>query len=111
MTVRMVCCWPLWLAVMTAAPAALGGEPMIRDVSLRGLQIGSTTTLVVHGDELGTSPRLLLPFAARRQLKPGSTANQAAFEVGVEDCVPPGYYPLRVVTDAGVSLPIVIAVD
>ena len=86
-------------------------EPAIRNLSLRGLQIGGTTTLVVDGDDLGTAPRLLLPFPAVQQLKPGSTKSQASFDVTLDGNVEAGYYHLRVMTDEGVSAPIVITVD
>jgi hypothetical protein len=94
------------------APAALAAaEPEIRNLDVRGLQIGATTTLVVDGDNLGTAPRLLLPFAAKQTLKPGATANRATFDVALDGIPQPGYYYLRIVTDGGVSLPVVIAVD
>ena len=100
------------LAVCVFAPASLrAGEPTIRNLSVRGLQIDGTTTLIVDGDDLGTAPRLLLPFPANQQLKPGATATQATFDVTLERTVEPGYYHLRVVTDLGVSLPILIGVD
>src|SRR5262249_47088591 len=86
-------------------------EPAIRNLSLRGLQVGGTTTLVVDGDELGTAPRLLLPFAAQATLKPGATKAQATFDVALGADVEPGYHHLRIVTDEGVSAPAVIAVD
>src|SRR5262245_17260332 len=92
------------------APAT-AAEPNIRNVNVRGLQVGGTTTLSVDGDDLGPAPKLMLPFPAKQSLKPGSTDKQATFEVTVDDTAPPGYHHLRVVTDGGVSLPIVIAVD
>ncbi len=102
----------LLLAAFASLPGNLRAtEPSIRNLALRGLQIGGTTTLVVDGDDFGTAPRLLLPFPARQQLKPGSTATQATFDVTLDANVEPGYHHLRIVTDSGVSTPIVIAVD
>lgn len=86
-------------------------EPVIRNITLRGLEIGGTTSLVLDGDELGPSPRLLLPFPAQQTLKPGSTDKRIAFDVALGEDVQAGYHHLRVVTDQGVSLPIVIGVD
>ncbi len=86
-------------------------EPEIRNLNVRGLQVGGTTTLVLDGDDFGTTPRLLLPFAAKQTLKTGSTAKQATFEVTLPDSVIPGYHQLRVVSDSGVSLPVVVGVD
>jgi hypothetical protein len=80
-------------------------------VNVRGLQLGGTITITVDGDDLGKSPRLLLPFPAKQTLKPGSTDKQATFEVEPDGQTPPGYYQLRVVTDGGVSLPVIVGVD
>lgn len=90
---------------------AAAAEPAIRNLNVRGLQIGGTTTVVVDGDDLGAGPKLLLPFAAKQELKAGSTDKQATFEVAPEGEIAPGYYQLRVATEQGVSLPVVIAVD
>ncbi|MGE5193062.1 MAG: hypothetical protein ACM3U2_11230 [Deltaproteobacteria bacterium] len=94
-----------------AARSAVAVEPTLRDISLRGLEVGGTTTLIVDGDDLGTAPRLLLPFAARQKLKPGGTDKRATFDVILATDVIPGYYQLRVMTEGGVSLPAVICVD
>src|SRR5215470_17701953 len=86
-------------------------EPEIRNLNVRGLQIGGTTTLVLDGEALGTTPRLLLPFPATQALKPGTTATRATFDVTLGAEVQPGFYHLRAATADGVSLPVVIGVD
>jgi hypothetical protein len=102
----------LLLTVFASLPATLRAvEPTVRNVSLRGLQIGGTTTVMIDGDDFGPAPRLLLPFTAKQQLKPGSTKVQATFDVTLDGDVEPGYHHLRVVTDDGVSAPVVVAVD
>jgi len=104
-----------WLVLLVfflgTAGTLCAGEPTIRNLNIRGLQIGGTTTLVVDGDELGGTPRLLLPFPARQALKPGATKTQASFDVTLDGNVEAGYHHLRLVTDDGVSAPVVIAVD
>jgi hypothetical protein len=107
-TLRLVLCASvsLWFNAFLSA-----GEPVVRNVNLRGLQVGGATTLVIDGDEFGPAPRLLLPFAAGQQLKKSSTDKQATFDVTLGADVVPGYYHLRVVTDGGVSTPVVLAVD
>jgi hypothetical protein len=112
MRARVVRRWPLLLVLFLGLPANVrGGEPVVRNLSLRGLQIGGGTTLVIDGDDLGAAPRLLLPFAAKWQQQPGGTPNRATFAVTLDGDVEPGYHQLRVVTDDGVSKPEVIAVD
>jgi hypothetical protein len=93
------------------AAFAVAVEPTLRDLNLRGLEIGGTTTLIVDGDDLGTAPRLQLPFAVKQELKPGATDKRATFDVGLPADVVPGYYQLRVVTEGGVTLPVAICVD
>jgi len=82
----------------------------VREVSVRGLQVGGTTTISVTGDDLGKAPQLFFPFAAKQTLKPGNTDKKADFDVELKD-VTPGLHHLRVVTEGGVSLPVVIGVD
>ncbi|MCI0681467.1 MAG: hypothetical protein L0Y71_05125 [Gemmataceae bacterium] len=97
---------------MLALGLPLGAaEPALRNLNVRGLQINGTTTLVCDGDDFGKAPRLLLPFRAKQVLKPGSTDKQATFDVTLSDEVVPGYHHVRIVTDGGVSLPVVVAVD
>ncbi|MFN0054768.1 MAG: hypothetical protein ACKV0T_21560 [Planctomycetales bacterium] len=81
------------------------------NLSVRGLQVGGTTSLIFDGEELGPTARLLLPFPSRQELKPGGTDKRLEFAVSLEGDVPPGYYNLRLVTEGGGSLPIVIGVD
>ncbi|MBI3822371.1 MAG: hypothetical protein HY289_06795 [Planctomycetes bacterium] len=91
--------------------ASFAAEPTIRNLDIRGLRIAGTTTLTIDGDDLGQAPRLLLPFTAKATLKPGGNDKKAAFDVTLGADVVPGYHHLRIVTDGGVSLPVVIGVD
>ena len=100
----------LFVVALIAAPST-AAEPAIRTINLRGLQIGGSTTLVIDGDNLGKAPRLLLPFPARQTLKPAGTDKQATFDVVLSGEVPAGYWNLRVVTEGGVSMPVLIGVD
>ena len=94
----------LWFNSLSCA-----AEPVARNVNVRGLQVGGTTTLTIDGDAFGKEPRLELPFEAQQQLKKGSTDKQAIFDVTLGGRVVPGYYHLRVATDGGISAPIVVA--
>jgi len=104
---RIVLLAAFLLAGTDLLPAA---EPTVRAVNPRGVQVGATTAVVLDGDDLGKSPALLLPFPAKVALRPGNTDKQATFDVTVDDATP-GYHHLRVVTDGGVSLPAVVAID
>ncbi len=99
------------LAFGCATTFAFAAEPALRTLDIRGLTIGGTTTLTIDGDDLGKTPRLHLPFQAKQTLKPGSTDKKATFDVSLAADVEAGYHHLRLVTDEGISLPVIIAVD
>lgn len=86
-------------------------EPTLRTLDIRGLRVGGTTTLTIEGDDLGKAPRLVLPFPAKQILKPGATDKKAVFDVSLSDDVEPGLHHLRIASEGGVSLPVVIGVD
>jgi hypothetical protein len=96
---------------------ALGGwslsaaEPDVQTVNVRGLQVGATTTITIDGDRLGGNPRLLLPFRAKSTVKPGATEKKVTLDVELGGSIVPGYHHLRLATDGGVSLPVIIGVD
>jgi hypothetical protein len=100
-------------AAMTVASSQFlwAVEPTIRNVNVRGLTIDGATTLIVDGDDLGEAPKLFLPFPAKLELHPKSTAKQATFTVTLAGDVIPGYYQMRLANEHGVSLPFGIAVD
>ncbi|MBM4067378.1 MAG: hypothetical protein FJ271_00325 [Planctomycetes bacterium] len=105
-------CGFLSLAMFLAGPLLVhAAVPVIANVNVRGLRSGGTTTVTFDGNDFGAAPRLLLPFAARQDLKPKSTRNQATFDVTLDAAIVPGYYQARLLTEAGASLPVVIAVD
>src|SRR5438093_4328668 len=87
------------LIVWTAFSSIDAAEPTIRNLDVRGLRVGGATTLVIDGDDLGTTPKLLLSFAAKQTLKPGGNDKKATFDVTLAADVTPGYHQLRVVTE------------
>lgn len=101
------------LSILTfgLATTLSAAEPTIRTIDIRGLRIGGATAMTIEGDDLGKSPQLLLPFAVMQKLVPGATDKKAAFEVTLTGPVEPGYHHLRLVTEKGVSAPVVIGVD
>ncbi|MEI7685877.1 MAG: hypothetical protein WCL32_12690, partial [Planctomycetota bacterium] len=92
-------------AAMTVASSQFlwAVEPTIRNVNVRGLTIEGATTLIVDGDDLGEAPKLFLPFPAKQELHPKSTAKQATFTVTLAGDVIPGYYQMRLANEHGVS--------
>src|SRR4051794_18091923 len=106
--IRSTCWYMALLTLCVSAPILRAAEPVIRNLDLRGLRIGGTTTLVIDGDDFGKAPRLLLPFPAQQTLKPDVTDKRATFTVMLAGDVAPGYHHLRVLTESGVSLPVLI---
>ncbi len=99
------------LFLLFTTSACFAAEPDLQTINVRGLQVGGTTTLTIDGDRFGTTPKLLLPFAAKQTVKPGGTDKKATIDVTLDDAVSPGYYNLRLATEGGVSLPVLIGVD
>jgi hypothetical protein len=110
-TVRRAGSFAVFMIFCAASSALTAAEPVIRNLDVRGLRVGGTTTLIIDGDDLGAAPRLLLPFSTKQTLKPGSTEKKAVFDLTLADAVVPGFYNLRVVTDSGVSSAVVVGVD
>lgn len=95
---------------LQSRPAA--APPAIESISQLGLQIGQTTRLSIQGSRLVGNPRVDLPIAGLKQtLVHGSEARHLMVDLTLPADVPPGIYPLSVVTTEGISKPVGIAVD
>jgi len=105
---------PCWIAValILLAASSASSAPQINNVSQRGVKIGESTTLVFDGGELAPEPRIVtsLPLKSQ-QPKPDSTANRATIEIVVDEAAQPGIYVVRLASTAGISNPVLIAVD
>lgn len=87
-------------------------QPQITAVSPRGLQAGTTTRITVAGQNLDPQPRVDLPIEGIRQtVLNGSNAGRLLVDVTVPADAPPGFYPLRVVTETGLTASVPVAVD
>jgi hypothetical protein len=97
-------------ALVPALP--LGAAPNITQLSLRGVQAGNATTLIVEGSGLLPSPEILLPIPiAAQTVKEGATDNRVEFEVVLGEQAPVGIFPLRIANPEGVSNAMGLAVD
>lgn len=108
----------LLLSILTIAAGvafgqtALAAPPALNGASLRGLQIGATTTVTFTGAELTPGTRVLMPVAiARQEVQPGAAANQATIAITLDSSTPAGIYPLWLATEQGVSAPLAMGVD
>lgn len=99
-------------AWFVAALPLLAGPPVIGNLPIRGLRIGSANTFAVEGAELGPTARLLLPWPnGTATLADGATPQRAVFNVTLPDSVAPGIYAVRIGTRGGVSNAALIGVD
>jgi hypothetical protein len=98
------------LARQELQPAAV--KPTINNVSLRGVQLGKTTRLIIDGRGLQPSPQVHLSLAGVKQtIVAGSNAARLIVDLSLPADAKPGYYPLRVQTVHGLSAAIPLAVD
>lgn len=96
----------VWHASATAAP------PTITQLSVVGLQSGTTTRLVVEGTDLLPAPRIAIGLPIAAQGVVGTPTNvRVELDVTLPAGVPAGVYSLRVMSDQGISPPRLVAVD
>jgi len=100
-----------WLVLaLWASPAA--AAPEIRNVNIRGLQIGAKTTLIIDGTDLLPNPQIVmsLPISAQT-VQPNATATRVVIDVTLDKSVQPGMYNLWLGNANGISGKTVVAVD
>ncbi|MGE0606316.1 MAG: hypothetical protein AB7O62_04250 [Pirellulales bacterium] len=99
------------LAVCLSSPA-LAAAPAVRNVNLRGLQIGGTTKLVFDGLDLLPEPKVMLPVPVTSQtVMPGATANRVEIEIVLPADIVPGLYGMYLAHAGGISERTVVAAD
>src|SRR5262245_32926721 len=103
----------LFSAVLLAlAPNISADSPRLTGSTPVGVQRGKATDVTIQGSGLKDSPRLFAPFPFRIEATAGAGSEDAKWKVTllVDRGVAAGVYPIRVVTDSGVSNPILFAV-
>jgi hypothetical protein len=104
--------WSLAIALTCCAGNTADAAPRIGNLSLRGLQAGGITTLVIEGAELLPEPQIWLSAPGEKHtIKPGATAERLEVEFALEGQTPPGIYQLRAASASGISDPVAIGVD
>lgn len=90
----------------------VSAAPKIQSLSVRGLQIGGTTTIRVTGTDLLPNPQLLMSVPiAKQTIKPNATATRVEFDVTLDASVAAGIYNFWVASDSGVSPAAFVAAD
>jgi hypothetical protein len=101
------------VALLTWLPlSASAAPPSVRNIDLRGAQIGGTTTLTIDGVDLPTNPKLVMsaPIAAQT-VRPNASATRAEIDVTLDSAATPGLYNLFVAGEGGISEKTIVALD
>lgn len=102
----------IWALFLGAATQVASAAPEIRNLSLRGLQTGATTTVTIDGEGLLPAPRVLLSVPIANQVvKEGATPSRVEIEITLAGDVPPGIYMLRVANAGGISDAVAVGID
>ena len=99
-----------WLLALVVQ-AALAATPVITEIKPRGAEIGRPFTLTVVGRNIGDGARIISTLPASLTLvtpsqKPGTMmapGRSVSFLVEPKADAPPGVYPVRIETPAGIS--------
>ena len=99
----------IWLMIPASARAA---PPRLTGTAPLGIQRGRATEVMFRGSGLTDGPRLVAPFAFQLEESEGNGSDGAGWKVrlAVDARTAVGVYPVRVVSDSGVSNPILFAV-
>ena len=109
---QIAVCFFVVSACLHAVAIEVCAAPKIQSLSVRGLQIGGTTTIRVTGTELLPNPRLLMSVPIVKQtIKPNATATRVEFDVTLDASVVAGIYNFWVVSDSGASPAAFVAAD
>ena len=75
--IRLICQSVAIAAIALIGSAAANAAPTITNLSLRGLQAGGATTIVIDGTDLEAEPQIVLSVPiAKQELKQPATATR-----------------------------------
>ncbi len=101
-----------FMSIATLGAATACAAPTITNLSLRGLQIGETNTVVIEGTELSADAHIILTAPwDKQEIKPNSTDKRLEVALTLSPEAKPGIYALRVATPRGVSNAVAVGVD
>ncbi len=102
----------LFLTLALALPVQ-AAPPTLTTISPPGAERGKPAVLVLTGANLTARTQLVLPFKATQKLLPEAKPNpaQVRLEVTIDPSVPLGVYPVRAVTEEGISSLFLFSVD
>lgn len=101
------------MALVVLSAGTKGAPPVLQSLSPRGLERGKPVEILVSGTNMTPTTRLVFPFAVEQKVLPEAKPNPALarIEVVVPPATPLGMVPVRVLTDEGISGPLLVGVD
>jgi len=98
---------------LAIAPGAQAAPPTVTGLVPLGAERGKAIAVTVTGTNLTAKSQLILPFVVTQKLLADAKPNpaQVRFEIVVPPSVPLGIYPLRLLTEDGISAISFFAVD
>ena len=102
----------LLTVLLTIHGSVRADPPRLTGTSRLGIQRGKLMEMTFQGSALDDAPRLVAPFGFQLEESAGHGSGQTRWTVrlAVDGQTAVGVYPIRVVTDSGVSNPILFAV-
>jgi hypothetical protein len=101
------------LTLVFIAVTAHAAPPTVANVAPRGGEPGKAVEIVVSGTNLTPQAKLVVPFKATQAVLPDAKPNPAQVRIQLtpDAGVPVGVYPLRLITEDGVSAPFFFSID
>lgn len=101
------------VVTLSVSQSADARPPEIRNINLRGLQIGQPTAIIIDGTDLLPNPQIFLGPQPLKEitLDPTSTATRLVLSIIVPDPTLTGISPLRLATPEGFSNSVLVGVD
>jgi hypothetical protein len=103
----------LVVVLLLFSATAQAAPPTMTSVTPRGVERGQAVEITIAGANLTPQSRLVLPFKATQSLLPDAKPNPAQIRIQLtpDAAVPIGIYPLRLITEDGVSAPFFFSID
>lgn len=94
----------LGVVIASVAFPVLGADPIVNRTEPMGVVRGETSTILLHGARLGDASQVLFdrPGLTVTEVKP-IDGQKAEVTIVADAGVPPGLYPMQVVTKSGIS--------
>ncbi len=100
-------------AFLFLASPCWAAPPAVTNLTPRGAERGKAVEIVVTGTNLTGQPRLAAPFPIQQKVLPDAKPNpaQVRIQITLDAAVPLGIYPVRLLTDEGISNLVMFGVD